>query len=370
MDYGLTLLTSSSNASQTPQLVYLVFGADTYHQEAIFSIASALAGLRETPGQALDIQVFSDNPTPYQKLPVRVRPLDAATRALWSGPYGYHFRTKHVALRTVLAESECALLIDTDTFFHCSPLQLFARIQPGTVLCNAVGPRYGDNKDVPLYQVLAERLSARGLADDEMRHLNSGVIGLMHQDAGVLDQSISLMDEFYPELSTSFNLEEFCLSVAAYRTKEVRECPDLIHHYWSRKQLFRAKVRAWLLKHGDAPTSQAALDDTRRVTTRLPRPPTWQRLLYRTATLGVPSTQRQFLREVLYGCCWQDNEFDRACSTVWWEKARDNAEERLNRPLEPRQLERWLDHWAVRQILGNRRKEIYQHLMQRQNEQK
>jgi hypothetical protein len=93
-------------------------------------------------------------------------------------------------------------------------------------------------------------------------------------------------------------------------------------------------------------------------------------LLYRTATLGVPSTQRQFLREVLYGCCWQDNEFDRACSTVWWEKARDNAEERLNRPLEPRQLEHWLDHWAVRQILGNRRKEIYQHLMQRQNEQK
>jgi hypothetical protein len=238
------------------------------------------------------------------------------------------------------------------------------------VLCNAVGPRYGDNKNIPLYQVLAERLSARGLADDEMRHLNSGVIGLTHQDAGVLDQSISLMDEFYPELSTSFNLEEFCLSVAAYRTKEVRECPDLIHHYWSRKQLFRAKVRAWLLKHGDAPTSQAALDDTRRVTTRLPRPPTWQRLLYRTATLGVPSTQRQFLREVLYGCCWQDNEFDRACSTVWWEKARGNAEERLDRPLEPCQLERWLDHWAARQILGNRRKEIYQHLMQRQNEQK
>jgi hypothetical protein len=27
-----------------PQLIYLVYGANTYHQEAVFSIASALAG--------------------------------------------------------------------------------------------------------------------------------------------------------------------------------------------------------------------------------------------------------------------------------------------------------------------------------------
>lgn len=365
MDYGLILLNSSSTSSQAPQLVYLVFGKDTYHQEAVFSIASALAGMRETPGQRLDIQVFSDNPAPYEKLPVRVRPLDKETRAAWSAPHGYHFRTKHVALRQVLTESECALLIDTDTFFHTSPLRLFERVKPGTLLCNAFGPRYGVHRQVPLYKVLAERLSARGLTDDQMPLLNSGVIGLMREDAGVLDQSIALMDEFYPEVNTSYTLEEFSLSVAAYRTKEVNECTDLIHHYWSRKQLFRAKIRAWLAKHGDAPLSQAALDDTRRVTTTLPRPPTWKRLMYKAVTLGVPSLQRQFLREILYGCTWHSNEFDRACSPVWWEKARENAEERLKRPLEPVQLKSWLDHWGVRQILGNSQREvIYQHLLQ------
>ena len=56
-----------------PQLVYLVFGADTYHQEAVFSIASALAFLQDTPDANIDIQVFSDNPEPYRLLPVRVR---------------------------------------------------------------------------------------------------------------------------------------------------------------------------------------------------------------------------------------------------------------------------------------------------------
>lgn len=363
LDYGLTLLTSSIATAQTPQLVYLVFGADTYHQEAVFSIASAIAGMRETPGQALDIQVFTDNPTPYAQLPVRIRPLSKETRAQWSAPHGYHFRTKHVALRSVLEESECALLIDTDTFFHCSPLKLFDRVKPGTVLCNAFGPRYGVYKEVPLYAVLSDRLGQRGLTDDQMPLLNSGVIGLMREDASVLDDSIALMDEFYPEVTTSYTLEEFCLSVAAYRTKEVNECTDLIHHYWSRKQLFRAKTRAWVVKHAAAPLSPAALDDTRRVTTQLPRPATWKRLMYKAVTVGVSATRRQFLREILYGCTWHTNEFDRACSPVWWEKARENAEQRLKHRLGPVELGNWLNHWGVRQILGSQRGEILKHLI-------
>jgi hypothetical protein len=364
LDYGFSVLTLSSTPSQTPQLIYLVFGADTYHQEAVFSIASALAGMRDTPNQRLDIQVFTDNSAPYAQLPVRVRALDQQTRADWSGPHGYHFRCKHMALRQVLSESDCALLIDTDTFFHTSPLRLFERIKPGTLLCNALGPRYGEHRNIPLYEVLAARLSARGLADDQMRLLNSGVIGLMREDAGILDQSIALMDEFYPEVSTCYILEEFTLAVAAYRTKQVSECTDLIHHYWSRKQLFRAKIRAWLKKHGDDPLSQAALDDTRRVSTCLPRPPTWKRLIYKAVTLGAPSLQRQFLREILYGCAWHSNEFDRACSPVWWEKAQENAEQRLDRRMEPRQLERWLAYWPVRQLLGRQQREmIYHHLL-------
>ena len=124
-------------STSRPQLVYLVFGADTYHQEAVFSIASALAFLQDTPDANIDIQVFSDNPEPYRLLPVRVRPLDEATRKRWSEPHGYHFRTKHVVLREVLQESPVALLIDTDTFFHHSPMALFERVQPGTLLCSA-----------------------------------------------------------------------------------------------------------------------------------------------------------------------------------------------------------------------------------------
>ncbi|MBT2296789.1 hypothetical protein [Pseudomonas fluorescens] len=350
--------------STTPQLIYLVYGAETYHQEAVFSITSALAGLRESPGEALEIQVFTDNPLPYAGLPVRVRTLDNETRQTWIEPHGYHFRAKHVVMRKVLEEVELALLIDTDTFFHCSPLELFRRIQPGTLLCNAVDLNYGANKDAVLYVTLAQVLQRRGLADDNMPQLNSGVIGLHWTDASVLDRSLALMDELYPMAKGAYTLEEFCLAVAAYRSVHVRECPDLIHHYWSRKQLFRAKTKAWLDKHHAAPMCQLALDETRHVTATLPRPPTLQRLAYKLITVALPSHKRQFMREILYGCYRHTNPFDQACAPVWWEKARENVESRLKQPLKDHELKRWLNHPLIRWVLGERREAIYRHLMQ------
>ena len=360
-------MTSISKFATRPQLVYLAFGAETYHQEAVFSIASALAGLRDTPEDALDIQVFSDDPAPYRHLPVRVRRFDPQTRSAWSGPHAYHFRCKQVLVRKVLEECDKAILIDTDTFFHESPIKLFDRVQPGKLLCNALTLRYDACKQTVLYTALADTLAQRGLADDHMPLLNSGVIGLTRDDAAILDRSVEMMDEFFAITPGAITLEEFCLAVAAYRTVEVNECPDLIHHYWSRKQLFRAKVRAWLGKHGHNPTSQRGLDDTRKVTAQLPRPPAWQRVMYKGAMLAVPQDQRQFVREVLYGCCDYPNEFDQACSQVWWDKALSNAEQRMDRPLAPEKIKQWLDHWAVRQILGHRRKAVYQHMLQRQN---
>jgi len=65
----------------SPQPIYLAFGAKTYHQEACFSIISALAQLKKTGNEPLDIQVHTDDPTPYAKLPVTVHLIDDATRA-------------------------------------------------------------------------------------------------------------------------------------------------------------------------------------------------------------------------------------------------------------------------------------------------
>lgn len=348
--------------SAHPQLVYLAFGPATYHQEACFSIVSALAHLRATPDAGMDIQVYTDNAEPYRDLPVTVHLLDEATRKAWNEPHGYHFRSKHVLLRQVLAQHPMAVLIDTDTFFRTSPLRLFERVSTGSLLCNAIGGRYGENQKCLLYKNLLHILQARGLADCQMPLVNSGVIGLTAQDASALDLSIALMDEFYPLAREAYTLEEFCLAVVAYRKLTLHECTDVIHHYWSRKAQFRAKIQAWLRKHGDAPLSDAALADVVRVNDQLPRPPTLHRLGYKALSYTLPSTQRQFARELLYGCYPYENEFDRACASAWWDKALENITQRQG-ALAPEQLRQCLRQPGLRLALGSRRRDIEAHLL-------
>ena len=351
-------------ASSQPQLVYLVYGKSTYHDEAAFSIASALAMARQLPAADFGILVLTDDPAHYRHLPVSSRVIDGNTLARWSGPHHYHFRGKHLALREVLAEFDMAALIDTDTFFKAPPQRLFERIGPGRLLCNAVMQTFGADTNAPLYRSLHQRLERHGLADDQLPLLNSGVIGLMRQDAHHLDRSVRLMDELFSEAEGAYTLEEFCLSLIAYRTLEVKGCSDLVHHYWSRKHLFRAKAQAWLAKHKHAPLSDPALSDTARVTPELPRPPALQRTANKLLTLALPAHQRQFIRELLYGCYPHSNEFDRACASAWWDKALANAQSRLSGSLNSRQLEQWLDQPSSRIILGRHWRSIRHHLLQ------
>lgn len=340
-------------------LVYLVYGADSYHREAVYSIASACSRRRETPDARFDIRVYTDNPAPYAGLPVGIVPLDAATLAAWCAPHGYHFRAKHMVVRTALGDAQQVVLIDTDTFFHRSPQQLFDLVRPGTLLCNRLGGRYGAKREATLYRALAARLQRQGLASDDMTLLNSGVIGVDRADISVLDRSLALMDELFPHAEGAYTLEEFVLAVACDEGRmALAECPTEIHHYWSRKQIFRAKIDAWLAKHGEDPLGAAALQDTLAVSDALPRPPRLARLRVKLATALLSAEQRQFARELLYGCYPYANEFDRACGPVWWEKAVTNLRER-DPGVYPAH---WLEDARLRDLLGGDLGRISAHL--------
>ena len=343
---------------QKPQLIYLAFGADTYRTEAVFSIASALKhSAIAAQDRAFDIQVFTDDPAPFSRLPVTTRDIDPA----WRGPHNYHFRIKHVVLQEVLAEHEKALLIDTDTFFKSSPDNLFQRIRPNSLLCNAFG-----NPLKNFWQPeLIAAAKARASFNDQSRQLNSGVIGLTRENAAVLERSIALMDDLYPAFPSIFNLEELCLAMTSQHL-EPEECPDLIHHYWSRKDIFRAKIAAWHQKHQNSPLSAAALADIGQINDRLPRPGQPLRSVQKLLTLLIPREQRQFAREVLYGCYRYDNEFDRACSTVWWEKAVQVPERRAGRKPEQAEIERWLTHPVLKLLAGRYYPQVVAHLTGRQ----
>lgn len=307
---------------QTPQLVYLAFGAETYQREAVFSIVSALSHTLAGQAPTFAIQVFTDTPALYTRLPVTTHAIDPS----WNGPHGYHFRIKHVVLQKVLEANDKAVLIGTDTFFRSSAEELFQRVMPGSLLCNALGSPLAQAR--PLNNALLNQLQTLNLADPELRQTNSGVIGLHNGDIALLGRSIQLMDELRPLAPELYTLEELCLALAAHRHLKLRECTDVIHHYWSRKAQFRAKINAWYQKHRHAPLGPQAMADVRLINDRLPRPPQPRRAWQKLATTFSPGAYRQFFRELLYGCQQYENEFDQACSTVWWDKALENLESR------------------------------------------
>ncbi|GGL97510.1 hypothetical protein GCM10009425_05790 [Pseudomonas asuensis] len=344
-----------SLSSAPNRLVYLAFGSETYHQEAFFSIVSALARLEKTTSPTISIHVFSDREHIYDELPVTVHIISAEQLSEWARPIDYHFRAKHVLLRHVLGTCEKAVLIDTDTFFRKSPKALFERVAPGTLLCNAIGPCFGEDRSGLLYETLAGPLQREGLAGNDMRMTNSGVIGLCHSEADLLEHSIALMDNYRALSPKAYTLEEFMLAVAAHKKGlRLSDCTDVIHHYWSRKRLFRAKVCAWYAKHKEEPLGQAALADIDSVSDKLPRPPSFQRLIYKFKTRSLMPEQRQFARELLYGCYSYPNEFDRACGSAWWEKAFENAYERSLSGVPQATILKWLDEPALRKALGEK----------------
>lgn len=51
-------------ANSRKHLIYLVYGRQTYHQEALFSIASAFAHLRDGAAHGLTVRSIPTTPVP------------------------------------------------------------------------------------------------------------------------------------------------------------------------------------------------------------------------------------------------------------------------------------------------------------------
>lgn len=312
------------------KIIYLTTGKETYHIEALYSISSAI-NLLNNQTDEIELVVHTDQVSLYQKLPIAIKEISPSLLRNWKGPFDYIFRAKHACLLSELNDADQCILIDSDTFFYRSPLTLFERVSNNSLLCNALQATFGENKEDYTYKCLAHLLQPAGLAPDEMRRLNSGVIGLTKSNKIILEKSIQLMDEFYAKAPLSYNIEEFALAVSANTEKlKVNTCTDIIRHYWSRKNIIRAKVTEWHKRHKDTPLSADSFRDMQLINATPPKPPTLARMANKAKTMLVPKEHRQFAIELLNGCYNYSNEFEKACKFAWWETALKNALEKSN----------------------------------------
>jgi hypothetical protein len=315
------------------QLIYLVYGPDiAYHTEARFSILSALYRSGQQNNQdreKINILVYTDRPEFYRSLPVQAQPLTKTALEQWAGPHAYNHRAKLCLLQKVVPQAEQTVFIDTDTFFLQAPEQLFACFDEQTCLVDEL--RWDQLPEtIAKDNQVAQLLAKHGINPARIPLINSGLFGIARKHHAVLDLALELCDAMYLPSGRFFAIEQLALGLAASTRVVPKQDPELIKHYWSRKNLFRAKVQAFVDQYLDSWDSREARRAFLLVTPEIPKPPRLVRLPLRFLSRFICQRERQLFMELFFGSYAYSNPFDRACQTAWLEKAVDNYLNKTN----------------------------------------
>ncbi|MDA7437931.1 hypothetical protein N8773_01035 [Candidatus Pseudothioglobus singularis] len=119
-------------------LLYIVFGDNKgYYDGAKFSLLTFMNWVLSE--DTVEIVILTENPDEFASYPVTVFPISADQSNEWSLEGKYYFRIKnrgmaHIMDQLQLKEQDKILFLDTDTYFHKSPLPLFDLIKPNQAL--------------------------------------------------------------------------------------------------------------------------------------------------------------------------------------------------------------------------------------------
>jgi hypothetical protein len=224
-------------------LAYLVYGSRREFQlELTYSILSAVHH-RKVDDVDFRIVLVTDASNRRHDLPVEHLVFNAAELADWTRGGQYHHEAKiHALGRALDVYGGKVALVDTDTFFNFSPARLFERIGPQRSLMHACEGALGNDR---LLGPILERFgseSSRYQLTPATRLFNSGVIGLDYGDRPLLVDTLVLLNQLYA-VYPAFNIEQFALSIVLDRQTSLRDCQDLVTHYYGYSRGFiRAQV--------------------------------------------------------------------------------------------------------------------------------
>ena len=257
------------------QLAWLVYGnKGDIIDEARCSILSAL--YHSTDEDRPAFVVITDTPEAFVDLPVTPEPIDKDELREWFGQEGYRHRSKPHALLKILHKAEKTVLVDSDTIFKKDPSGLFDKIRKDTVLVENIEDRWDKRKE-EYYNTCYDFLSSTYGIDKNLRHINSGLIGLTPSHKPVIQDTIKIIDQIYTPSGRLFHVEQFSLAVAltAHNLRPIRH-PNILHHYWSQKNLYRAMAQSFMNSQSDL-LSDYAKQDFLKLSFSIPKPPWYYR---------------------------------------------------------------------------------------------
>jgi hypothetical protein len=224
-------------------LVYLVYGPRREYQlELTYSVLSA-AYHRRANDVDLCIALVTDASNQRHDLPVEHLVFTPKELADWTRGGQYHHEAKIHALGKALDVFKGRVaLVDTDTIFNVSPAMLFERIGPERSLMHAYEGALGSDR---LLSPILKRLDSATVSykvSPETRLFNSGVIGLDYSDRPLLGDVVVLLNQLY-SVYPAFNVEQFAFSIVLDQRTSLRDCPDIVTHYYGHSRGFiRAQI--------------------------------------------------------------------------------------------------------------------------------
>ena len=311
------------------QIAYLVYGniADII-AEARFSILSAI--YHSSKKGNISIVVVTDTPEKFSDLPIKTERIEKHELTEWYGPDKYNHRSKPKSLLKIINKADKTALIDTDTVFKKDPEKLFEKIKKGQLLVDKVEGEWSKTPQA-YYDSCYPFLSSSYGINDNLRHVNSGIIGLTRTDKNVVQDTVTIIDEIYIMSGKLFHTEQFALAVAAKTNKlHVVDHENIIHHYWSRKRIHRAVAKSFMNNQTDL-LSDAAKQQFLNLNFSVPRPPWYYRtyLKFRSKALKNIPQLRQFYIELGKALYSYGNNFD-AIQSEMIHSALENLKERNN----------------------------------------
>ena len=227
-------------------IIYLDYGGRTANQmQTHFSVLSFLAHTTRKPR----ILVVTDHVAAYQRLVDEVETLEVTSEMLqeWRGEQNYSFRIKIKAIQYAVQQllegatpPTAVMFMDSDTFAAGDWDALYDDVVAGGLYMqkNEGMPYLTHGPSQRLWRDVKGKQYAGIPIDEQAEMWNSGVIGMPISKAlEVCDLTLRLCDEMLADGIRSFNVEQFCFSLALrHYGQEIRSAEPFVCHYWGNKE--------------------------------------------------------------------------------------------------------------------------------------